>query len=54
VLVAIAAIVAAPGRAARIGDRLAHDEGLVLSTGKIAQTAAEIEMGGIADAGEYR
>jgi amino acid transporter len=54
VLVAIAAIVAAPGRAARIGDRLAHDEGLVLSTGKIAQTAAEIEMGGTADAGEYR
>jgi amino acid transporter len=54
VLVAIAAIVALPRQAARIGDRLAGDEGLVLSTGKIAQTAAEIEMGGTADAGEYR
>jgi amino acid transporter len=40
---AIAAIVTAPRWAARIGDRLSHDEGLVMGTGKIAQTAAEIE-----------
>ena len=41
---AIAVIIAAPRQAARIGDRLAHDEGLVFSSGKIAQTAAGIEM----------
>jgi amino acid transporter len=41
---AIAVIVAAPRQAARIGGQLAHDEGLVFSSGKIAQTAAEIEM----------
>ena len=35
---------AAPRWAARIGDRLSHDEGLVFSTGKIAQTVAEIEL----------
>lgn len=44
VAAAIAVILAAPRQAARIGDRLAHDEGLVFSSGKIAQTAAEIEM----------
>jgi amino acid transporter len=44
VAAAIAAIVAAPRWAARIGDRLANDEGLVFSSGKIAQTAAEIEL----------
>src|SRR5580693_3960095 len=44
VAAAIAVIVAAPRWAARIGDRLSHDEGLVFSTGKIAQTVAEIEM----------
>jgi len=43
---AIAAIVTAPRWAARIGDQLSHDEGLVMGTGKIAQTAAEIEAGG--------
>jgi amino acid transporter len=42
---AIAVIVTAPRWAARIGDRLSHDEGLVMGTGKIAQTAAEIEAG---------
>ena len=41
---AIAAIVTAPRWAARIGDQLSHDEGLVFSTGKIAQTVAEIEL----------
>jgi hypothetical protein len=44
VAAAIAAIVAVPGRAARIGDRLSHDEGLVLGAGKIAEIAAEIEL----------
>jgi amino acid transporter len=44
VAAAIAAIVAVPRHAERIGDRLAHDEGLVFSTGKIAQTVAEMEM----------
>ena len=44
VAAAIATILAAPRWAARIGDRLSHDEGLVFSTGKIAQTAAEIEL----------
>jgi amino acid transporter len=40
---AIATVAAAPRLAAKIGGRLARDEGLVFSTGKIAQTAAEIE-----------
>jgi amino acid transporter len=44
VAVAIIVVIAAPRWAARIGDRLAHDEGLVYSSGKIAQTVAEIEM----------
>jgi amino acid transporter len=43
---AIIAIAAAPRLAAKIGGRLARDEGLVFSTGKIAQTAAEIEIDG--------
>ncbi len=44
VAAAIAVIIAAPRQAARIGDQLAHDEGLVFSSGKSAQTAAGIEM----------
>lgn len=44
VAAAVATILAAPRWAGRIGDRLSHDEGLVFSTGKIAQTVAEIEM----------
>ncbi len=43
VIAAIIAIVVAPGWAARIGERLANDEGLALGVGKIAQTAAELE-----------
>jgi amino acid transporter len=43
VLIAIVGVLVAPGRAARIGDRLAQDEGLAAGVGKIAQTAYEIE-----------
>ena len=41
VVAAIAGIIVLPARAAKIGNRLAQDEGLAI--GKIAQTAAEIE-----------